>query len=122
MVSTLVSDTRDTRFNSRCLQILLTSFFLMCQVLSKTNFPCMYKKNYIYTFTMCQVLSETNFPCISTSNFPCKSTKKLCKLFLKTLPRLLLPAFGRPLRQAGAARWDKIFYLSNYIEFTSIAT
>ena len=44
MDSTLVSDTRGSGFVSRGRQILLTSAFLLCQVLYKTNFPCMYKK------------------------------------------------------------------------------
>ena len=44
MDSTFVFDTKGAGFNSRSLQILLTSFFLLCQVLSKTNFPCMNKK------------------------------------------------------------------------------
>ena len=44
MDSTLVSDMRSSGFDSWSGQILLTSFFLLCQVLSKTNFPCMYKK------------------------------------------------------------------------------
>ena len=77
MDSMLDFDTKGPGFDSRSLHILFTSVFLLCQV-----------------------LSETNFPCISTSNFPCECTKKLHQLFQKTLTRPLRPAFGRPPRQA----------------------
>ena len=78
-------DTKGPGFDSRSLHILFNSFFLLCQVLSETNFPCISTSNFPCECTkklhqhssMCQVLSETNFPCISTSNSPCECTKKL---------------------------------------------
>ena len=83
-------DTKGPGFDSRSLHILFNSFFLLCQVLSETNFPCISTSNFPCECTkklhqhssMCQVLSETNFPCISTSNFPCECTKKLHQLNL----------------------------------------
>ena len=85
MDSKLDFGTKGPGFNSRLLLILFTSFFLLCQV-----------------------LSETNFSCISTSNFPCECTKKLHQLFQKPLPRPPRPAFGR---LAGAASWDNWGYI-----------
>ena len=44
MDSMLDFDTKGPGFDSRSLHILFNSFFLLSQVLSKTKFPCMYKK------------------------------------------------------------------------------
>ena len=44
MVSMLVSHTNSPWFDSRWLQILFNFILTMCQVLSRTNFPCRYKK------------------------------------------------------------------------------
>ena len=92
MDSTLVFDKRGTRFDSRSLQILLTSFFLLCQVLSKTNFPCMYKKTtstlfYVPSFVRNKFPLHINIKLSlwmyekTTSNSPCECTKKRHKLF-----------------------------------------
>ena len=43
----------------------------------QNKLPLHVQKNYVNTLTMCQVLSKTIFPCIPTSNFPCERTKKL---------------------------------------------
>ena len=96
MDSTLVFDTRGPGFDSRSLQILLTSFFLLCQVLYKTNFPCMYKKT---TSTLFYV------PSFVQNKFPLHINIKLSLWMYKKTTSAFLENAATPATAGLRARW-----------------
>ena len=83
----------------------------MCQVLSKTNFPCMYKKTTSTLLLCAKFYLKQISPAYQHQTFPVKVRKNYVSFFRKRCRA----HYGRPSagRLAGAARWDELSFVQN---------